>query len=374
MLRKFDLFPKLDKQYRVGTSLGGTLSVLSILVTIFLFYTEISTYLHPPQRQRLIVGSNIATASDGKTISALQQPKLHVSLDIVFPKIPCYFLHFEVIDPVTETFMRLDQTDSKFFRIPENEKNLNKTLGTIDPNSFYQSEETKTCGNCYLTGKTASDNKECCNTCLSVFNYHQKLGLPQPLMKDVKQCEEIWKNIESMKGEGCHATAEFQALRIPSEFRVSPGYSWGSSDINFHDVSPFGLSFNDLNLSHTIKHLKFSTNSGTYPLDGSEAIQTKSKSYRFIYNVDVLDDNYTATTYQITDPFGYSPGFVVHYDVSPVSGEIYWDREPILHLCTRLLTVVGAVLAAFRAIDKAIFTVRHQEVNEEILITPSNVK
>ena len=373
MLRKFDLFPKLDKQYRVGTSLGGFLSVLSVIMTVILFYSEIWTYFHPPLRQNLIVDSTISTATDGRTISSLSQPKLQVTLDVSFPEIPCYLLHFDVIDPVTHSLMHIDEIDSHFYRLPKGSVD-GKDLGTIDPQTFYQSEQTQNCGNCYSDLQVESGKENCCDTCVSVFEFHQKHSIKQPLIQNVAQCKKISDNIETMKNEGCRVRAEFKALRIQSEFHVSPGFSWGNKDINFHDVSPFGLNFSQLNLSHKINELKFTSKLGSYPLDNFVGVQHKEKSYRFIYNIDILDDNFTATYFQITDPLGYSPGFVVHYDISPVSGVTYSDREPLLHLCTRLLTVIGAVLGLFRAIDKTIFSVRHNQYNDEIPVTPSNVK
>ena len=83
-LRKFDVFPKLDNEYRIGTIIGGVLSLLSIISAIILSWVEIYSYLHPQVRQRLIVDSTRPTGDDGITISAANLPRLRSFINITF--------------------------------------------------------------------------------------------------------------------------------------------------------------------------------------------------------------------------------------------------------------------------------------------------
>ena len=365
-MRKFDLFPKLDKQYRVGTNFGGMLSILSIVVTVFLFYSEIWIYFHPTQRQRLIVDTSIPTAADGRTITSSQQKKLNIQLNITFPKIPCYLMHFDVIDPVTNVPMQIENVKSDFIRLDSNGKEVGKNF---DAESFYKTDSSdKSFTDCYI-----KDVNEVCKTCFSVFEAHRNHKISPPLLKDVKQCDNIQKEIETMKNEGCSINAKFDALRISSEFHVSPGFSWDSKGLFAHDVSAFGLNFSDINLTHVIHGIKFNNLSDPFPLDNFVNIQTEKKAFRYVYNADILDDNFTATEFTIPEPLDFSPGVIFKYDISPISGQTYSDREPILHLCTRLLTVIGGVLGAFRALDKMFFSVRRRG-SDEIIQPQTNVK
>jgi hypothetical protein len=365
-MRKFDLFPKLDKQYRVGTNLGGILSILSVAMTVILFYSEIWSYCHPTQRQRLIVDTSRPTGSDGKTIHSSQQKKLNIQVNITFPKVPCYLLHFDVIDPVTDVPMQIENVQSEFVRLDKNGKRIEKNF---DSANFFKSQSSdKSANSCYI-----ANIKETCEDCESVFKAHRNYHISPPLIKNVKQCEEAQKRIDSMKEEGCSINAAFDALRISSEFRISPGFSWDSKGLLIHNVSVFGLDFADINLTHTIHSIKFNKLAGPFPLDNTTSVQTEKRAYRYVYNSDILDDNFTATEFTIPDPRGFSPGVIFKYDISPISGQSYSDREPILHLCTRLLTVIGGVLGVFRALDKMFFSVRKRG-SEEIIQPQTNVK
>ena len=101
-LRRFDVFPKLDNEFRVGTTAGGILSLCSLVAAIVLSYVEIYSYLHPPVRQRLSVDAVRPTELDGVTISSRSQPRFDVNLDVTFPEAPCYLLHIDVLDSITQ--------------------------------------------------------------------------------------------------------------------------------------------------------------------------------------------------------------------------------------------------------------------------------
>jgi len=344
-LRKFDVFPKLDNEFRVGTTSGGLLSLLSILMTVLLSYSEIHTYMHPPIRQRLIVDNSRPTGSDGITISSKYQPKLDVMVNISFPRIPCYLMHFDVIDSVTQLPLPLEEVNNTFTRVTQD----GVPTGFHDPNNLLQTEPLPECGTCYDGEGT------CCKTCQSVFDAYKAKGLQPPEIAKIDQCKSLLPKFEAMNQEGCQIHASFRAVRVASEFHVSPGLSWNSEGWHAHDLRTFGKNFSLLNLSHKIERMQFVKSESTMPLDGFSNIQLEQRSWRVVYTADILGGNYSASRYAIYDSKSFSPGVVFKYDVSPISANTYFDREPILHLCTRLLTVIGGVLGLFRLIDAVLF-------------------
>lgn len=357
-LRKFDVFPKLDNEFRVGTTYGGILSLLSILMTIFLSISEVHSYMNPPIRQQLVVDTRKPTGPDGRTISVTSQPRLDVHLNITFPYMPCYLLHFDVLDPVTQLALPLEQVNSTFTRLDQ----TGNTKGTFDRQNFFKTDPVE-CGHCYSANNTFY---KCCNTCDSVFDAYLKLEFRPPVLKEIDQCSPVMKKIAEMEGEGCSIDASFKTLRVQSEFHVAPGLSWNSEGWHIHEMRPFDRTFENLNLSHTIHRMSFSESDKPMPLDNFTNIQTEEGQWRVVYTADILHGNFSASRYSMYNPRQYTPGAIFRYDVSPISAVEYCDREPFLHLCTRLLTVIGGVLGFFRLVDTALFAASRSRKVEDL--------
>ena len=359
-IRKFDVFPKLDNEYRIGTTSGGILSLLSVLMTIILAFSEIYSYLHPPIRQRLTVDMQRPTGPDNVTISQTLQPKLPASIDITFPSSPCYLLHFDVIDALTQLTVPLSGIKSTFTRLSPN----GDKIGSIDIEKLvYTERNDKKCGSCYRANTT---RRVCCRSCQEVFDAYKELGYEPPRLHQVEQCAPIIEKLKHMQNEGCSIHASFDALRVASEFHVAPGFSWNSEGWHVHDIGVFNKTFSDINLTHTIHSVKFTNTPGKYPLDNVTMVQTEHKAWRVVYTADILEGNFSASKYQMYDPKGYIPGVIIKYDVSPISATTYFDQEPFLHLCTRLITVIGGVLGIFRFMDTVLFHTRKTKKDDQI--------
>lgn len=358
-LRKFDVFPKLANEYRIGTISGGILSLISVLAAVVLCSYEVVAYLHAPTRQRLFVDTRRPTGPDNITIDHQLQPRLDVKLSITFPSAPCYLIHFDVIDSVTQLAMPLESIDSTYMRLNSNGQPIEK----IDIPNLVHTEPIDKCGSCY----EAKDPKRiCCRSCQEVFDAYKDAGYKPPQISQVEQCAPIVEKIKNMEGEGCRVDATFKSLRVASELHVCPGYSWNSEGWHVHDLSLFNKEFAQLNLTHHIHELRFSDKEGNYPLNDINNIQTQPGAWRVVYTADILEGNYSASKYQMYNPRGYASGVFIKYDVSPISATTYTDKEPVLHLCTRILTVIGGVLGLCRLIDAITFHTRRAKRVEEI--------
>ena len=360
-IRKFDVFPKLDNEYRVGTTFGGVLSLLSVLMTALLAFSEIHAYLNPPVRQRLFVDTRRPTGPDNVTISSILQPKLPISIDFTFPRKPCYLLHFDVLDSVTQLAMPLGRINSTFMRLSQS----GQELGKINISDLINTEVNKDkCGSCYDQGKS---KHICCRSCQEVFEARKELMMSPPHLNEVSQCAPNYQKFTAMKYEGCRIQASFNRLRAASEFHIAPGYSWNTEEgWHIHDLGVFNKTFGMVNLTHTINYVRFDEKPGKYPLDGVTNVQTEQNAWRVVYTADILEGNFSASKYQMYDPKSYIPGVIIKYDVSPISAREYLDKENILHLCTRLLTVIGGALGIFRLIDSILFHTRKRVRKEQI--------
>ncbi|OHT10751.1 hypothetical protein TRFO_19886 [Tritrichomonas foetus] len=354
-LRKFDVFPKLENEYRIGTVWGGILSLISITFTIVLSWIEIRSFLNPPIRQRLIVDSARPTGDDGITISTETLPRFDSFINITFPSAPCFLLHFDVIDSVTQLTIPLDEIKSTFIRLSPD----GKPIAPI-PNNF-MSMKNGQCGSCMI------DNSTCC-TCIEVYNAFHSRGVQPPKISDIPQCSYVKSQIDKMTNEGCRVESSFRAVRVAGEFHVAPGLSWFNEGWHVHDLLTFGYIFKEVNLSHTINRLQFTKTDGPLPLDNFTNIQTKGDAaWRVVYTADILEGNYSASRFGLYDPTNLSPGVFFKYDVSPITATTYLDREPTLHLVTRLLTVIGGVLGMFRFVDTILYSASKAKKKEEIV-------
>ncbi|EAY00488.1 hypothetical protein TVAG_317730 [Trichomonas vaginalis G3] len=358
-IRKFDVFPKLANEYRIGTISGGILSLISVFAAIVLCFYEVAAYLNAPTRQFLFVDTRRPTGPDGVTIDQNSQPRLDVKVSVTFPKAPCFLIHLDVIDSVTQLAMPLENINSKFMRLDSQ----GKPIEALDLSTLVNTTVQEKCGSCY----NAKDPKRiCCRSCQEVFDAYRDAAFKPPVLTEIEQCKPVAEKVAKMEGEGCKVDASFKALRVASEMHIAPGYSWNSEGWHVHDLSLFTKEFASLNLTHTIHYLSFSEKEGDYPLNNLNNVQTENGAWRVVYTADILEGNYSASKYQMYNPKSFASGLFFKYDVSPISAVTYTDSEPVFHLLTRILTVLGGVLGLCRLIDAITFHTRRMKRTEEI--------
>jgi hypothetical protein len=340
----------------MGTTYGGILTILSIITAAFLSFTEIKTYLNPTTRQRLAVDTRRPTGKDGIIIDKKEQPKLDVLINVTFHSAPCYVMHLDVVDYVSQLSLPLENIKHKFTRLTKDGKEISE----YDPSKLLESTPVK-CGSCYK----ANTSKICCNTCKELFDEYDVQYRHPPRLYKAEQCKEVYDRVRKMDDEGCSIYAEFTTPRVASEFHISPGYSWNTEGWHIHDIKMFNRTYASVNLTHTIHSMKFSRKEGKYPLDGMTILQDKADPLGVIYLANILEDNFTAYSYKVYNPKQFKPGAIFSYDVSTITAVEYIDKEPFMHLLTRLLTVLGAVLGLFRLINTIMFSAQKANVSKE---------
>ena len=361
---KLDIFPKLDNEYRVGTKIGGILSFLSIISIFLLSFSEYKRYTNPPIRQRLFVDNSRPVGPDGKTISMETLPQLEISLNITFPHVPCFLLHFDAIDSLTESAIPLKYEKKNIYRIRNN--------GIVQGNdiehflSLTAKQKDGYCGPCYVTNMT----DKCCNTCRQVVDLLEQKEITNITLNDIDQCSFLIEQFNQMEGEGCRYELDFHVPKTDSQFHICPGVPGTSSFYRHtHNIELLGKNFAELNMSHTINKLHFTKSANTSLLDGYSVTQEKEGALGVIYKADILQDSYSVSKYYKYSPNGFHVGVTFQYEISPIHAVKYVDKEPFTHLISRFVTVIGGVLCLFKIIDYVFFATRHQK-NENIT-TPS---
>ena len=84
-LKRFDAYAKPMDDFRIRTRSGGILTVVSGIVMVILFASEIKDYLQPETKEELFVDTS-------------RTGKLKINLDVIFSRISCDFLGLDAMD------------------------------------------------------------------------------------------------------------------------------------------------------------------------------------------------------------------------------------------------------------------------------------
>ena len=362
---KLDIFPKLDNEYRVGTKIGGLLSFLSIFAIIALSFSEFKTYKNPPIRQRLLVDTSRPVGPDGVTISMETLPQLEIYLNITFPQVPCYLLHFDALDQLTQSSLPIKDAKKNVYRIKNN-----SIIQGFDIEHFISlkaKREEGYCGSCYAPNIT----DKCCNTCKEVIDVLAEREIKNITLNDIEQCNFFIDQFSQMEGEGCRFEVDFHVPKTDSEFHVCPGIPTINRFYqHFHNIELLGKKYSELNLTHTINKLHFSKSATTSLLDGYTLTQEEKGIFGVIYKADVLQDSYSVSRYYKYSPTTFPVGVSFVYGISPINAVKYVDKEPFTHLLSRFVTVIGGVLCLFKVLDYLFFST-HKNKKEENIPIPS---
>ncbi|CAF4833638.1 unnamed protein product, partial [Rotaria sp. Silwood1] len=165
-LKRFDAYAKTLDDFRVRTTSGGLVTILSTFIIVILFYLQLQYYLTTDIEQVLFVDTS-------------RQEKMNITIDIRFPVLPCSYLTIDAMDVSGESQTdivhnlyktRLD-LDGKVIAneiVKVSLQPLPKINGT-QQNISHISE----CESCY---GAESEQHKCCPTCDDVKAAYRTKG------------------------------------------------------------------------------------------------------------------------------------------------------------------------------------------------------
>lgn len=388
-LKRFDAYPKTMESFKIKTLHGAIVTLISSLVMISLFLSELSFYLTLEIRQELFVDTS---RSHGE--------KLRINLNITFPKWPCAYLSVDAMDVSGEHQFDLDHSlfktrldadsnpmisaDAKVETelgegklnvtdILDNEDDINKDEETMKTE---EKEENSKCGSCY---GAESETIPCCNTCDQVREAYRKKGWGIDDPDNIEQCaNEGWKtNFLSQAKEGCNIQGYISVSKVAGNVHFAPGQSYQQKSIHLHDLQPFGKNF-AFNISHVIHNLSFGFEyPGMYnPLDSHLEIDqlgsTTSGNTMYQYFIKIVptqywkvngavlkSNQYSVTKHQRQVKMSISenglPGVFFIYDINPMMIQIKEFRKSFLHFLTGICAIIGGIFTVAGMIDAFIY-------------------
>lgn len=393
-LKNLDYHTAVSQEYRVHTSFGAALSVLTLLSILYLSYTEYHYNLSPTIRNTVHVN---ATTPSG----------VEVEFDVTFPSVPCALLSIDANDPMGQSqSLHIDRTHRVWKHRIDKDGNtlghksrfeLGNTLRSkehvetyakeknikfaYDDQSFNDDDDLhdheEGCGSCYGAG----DQNECCNTCDDVKRAYQKKGwfFNEKNIRDIKQCKNQ-KSGKDEKGEGCNVHGIVALSSGGGDLHMAPGHeleNFGKS-VTFSSLTELiSQAFDSFNVSHTVNKLRFGEEfpGHIFQLDGRPRmiedaygmyqyyIKIVPTLYKFLNGTEIQTNQYSVTEHmRHVSPASSRglPGVYFFYEVSPLHVEIEEYRHGWTRFLTSVAAVIGGVFAAMGAADSYMFSKMNQ--------------
>ncbi|OQR89301.1 endoplasmic reticulum-Golgi intermediate compartment protein [Thraustotheca clavata] len=357
ILKKVDVYPKLHREFKVQTEAGATVSIVTMVIMVTLFLSELSHYLTPNRHEHMVVDTTT-------------NEKLLIAFDISYPALNCREAHMNSMDVAGELQVNMHHTVFKT-RLAADGTPIGKAISHV-PNA-QEVEETlppNYCGSCYDAKHPAG--LECCNTCDHVKEafIHSDKSLEEA--DKTEQCirEAGKEESESQDGEGCRLNGTMSVNRVAGNFHVALGRTFHRQGRLVHQFIP-GQQYN-YNASHIVHKLYFGNPfpGQSNPLDGVTKIADQAGAvYQYYIKIvpTIYDDGYgsvQSNQYSFTqqtrylNPYGQMtvlPGVFFIFDISPFMVQMDVASVPFTHFLMRICAIIGGMISIAGFIDSFLY-------------------
>jgi hypothetical protein len=168
-LKHFDAYAKTLDDFRVRTTSGGLVTIISTCIILILFFLQLQYYLTTDMEQVLFVDTS-------------RQEKMNITIDIRFPVLPCSYLTIDAMDISGDSQSdiihnlyktRLDLNGKAIMNDP-----IKVSLQPLPKLNDTKSQEniTTTISDCESCYGAESEGHKCCPTCDDVKAAYRQKG------------------------------------------------------------------------------------------------------------------------------------------------------------------------------------------------------
>eukprot|EP00177_Eucheuma_denticulatum_P001571 GFKZ01002809.1.p1 GENE.GFKZ01002809.1~~GFKZ01002809.1.p1 ORF type:complete len:401 (-),score=40.85 GFKZ01002809.1:574-1776(-) len=359
-LRSLDAFSRMMKvpeDLRTQSSVGGLVSIISLVLIASLFLSELISFLTPTRTSTL-------------SVDAGRDETMKIHLDVDFPHVNCEIMGVDALD--VGGSVQLEITNH-MFKVPidhrgnpirdQPKSRLARHSRIVNQTNPSPSPWPNGCGSC-MGAEDTSD--QCCNTCDEVRKAYEKRGWLLMDLTNIPQCQR--EGVKTLTpGEydpthGCNIHGHIEISKVAGRIHISPGHSFEFRGRTLHDLS--ALRDHQLDLSHRINKLSFGAEypGQVNPLDGAErrAKVTEDKVGQHEYFIRIVPTTYKLSFSRVLRTNQYSqsyffrrsdpnkggqliPGLFLSYDLSPIHIEVEETRKSFFHFLVQLCAIIGGV-------------------------------
>lgn len=329
-VKELDAFPKVPEEYVDSTTVGGTFSVITFFIIIWLINSEFSYYMDSNLVFKFMPDTDL-------------DEKLVINIDITIA-MPCSNLGADILDSTSQSvfgFGELQEEDT-WFDLSEEQQTAFDAVKYL---------------NAYLREEYHS-----------IWQLLWKRG--HGSVRATIPARTIKPN---RKKDACRLHGTLTLNKVSGNFHITAGKSLHLPRGHIH----LNMLFDDTpqNFSHRIHRLSFGNpaNGIVYPLEGDEKITTE-EDMLFQYFVEVVPTD-IQTAFEITKTFQYSikelerpishakgshgiPGIFFKYDMAALKVRVYQERENLLTFLLRLFAIIGGIFIIMGFINTLVLTLR----------------
>ncbi|KAJ8940662.1 hypothetical protein NQ314_010638 [Rhamnusium bicolor] len=325
-VKKLDIFPKVEETFKETSSVGGTFSIISFLIIIWLVYSEVNYYLN----SKFVFKFSPDIDLDEKL-------KINVDLTIAMP---CRNLGADILDSTNQNafkFGALEEEDTWFELAP------NQQIHFDNKRHF----------NSYLR-----EEYHAIQDLLWRSSFSTQFGELPPRSHNPNR-----------PYDACRIYGSLILNKVAGNFHITAGKSLNLPRGHVH-ISAF-MSEKDYNFTHRVNKFSFGDPSPgiVHPLEGDEIISYNGMTL-FNYFIEVVPTNIntfltSVSTYQysikaLNRPIDHDkgshgmPGLFFKYDVSALRVTVRQERDHFGMFLARLCSIIGGVFVCSGIVNRLV--------------------
>ncbi|CAF1168829.1 unnamed protein product [Adineta steineri] len=372
-LKRFDAYAKTLDDFRIRTTSGGFVTIISSILIFILFFIELKYFLTTDIVQVLFVDTS-------------RQEKMNITIDIKFPVLSCNYLTVDAMDIAGDS-----QTDiaHNLFKtrlhlngsIIENDivkislQPLMKLNSTKLNNENMETTTKSDCESCYGAETVI---QKCCPTCDDVKAAYRVKGWSfdpsgvQQCIREGKTMDTLSTDNVALLNEGCRIHGHLEVNKVAGNFHIAPGQSFQQHHVHVHSLK--NLRLHELNTTHLIDELTFGERfpNQINPLSNTKQITNAHdngavlfhyyvkivpSTYVFLNQTQLITNQYSVTKHKkaITNLFDSSdhqlPGAFFTYEISAIMVKFVEQKRSLARFLTSLCAIIGGVFTVSSLID-----------------------